>query len=74
MTVPDGFTGTALQLPHTVGGVVYLHLRDDPLPIDPATVSLAATTSTHTHTPHPLKARTNTPTEPVAAESPTPQR
>ena len=74
MTVPDGFTGTALQLPHTVGGVVYLHLRDDPLPIDPATVSLAATTSTHTHTPHPLKARTNTPTEPVAAESPTAQR
>jgi len=56
--VPDGFTGTSLTLPHPAAATIFLHLRDDPTPIDPAIVptppSLAV--SVHPHTPHaPLK-------------------
>jgi len=30
MQVPDGFAGNALQVPHPVGGSLYVKLRDDP--------------------------------------------
>ncbi len=38
--VPDGFTGNVLQVPHPAGssGTLFLKLRDDPTPIDIATV------------------------------------
>ena len=38
--VPDGFTGTVLPVPHPAGssGTLFLKLRDDPAPIDSATV------------------------------------
>ena len=32
--VPDGFTGTTLTVPHPAAYTVFLHLRDDPSPID----------------------------------------
>jgi len=32
--VPDGFTGTTLTVPHPAASTVFLHLRDDPNPID----------------------------------------
>jgi hypothetical protein len=38
VTVPDGFTGSSIALPHTAGSTLYVHLRDDPGPIDPATL------------------------------------
>lgn len=54
--VPDGFTGTTLQVPHPAGssGTLFLKLRDDPTPIDTATVPTSTapgTTGTgHMHT------------------------
>jgi hypothetical protein len=36
--VPDGFTGTSLSVPHCAGGLVYLHLRDDPAMLVTATL------------------------------------
>jgi hypothetical protein len=49
--VPDGFTGNTINLPHTVGTTLYLHLRDDPNPIDPATLPIPppATLPPHVH-------------------------
>ncbi|MEO6923560.1 MAG: hypothetical protein ABI142_07030, partial [Bryocella sp.] len=58
VTVPDGFTGTSLDLPRPVGGTIYLHLRDDPTPIDPATVPTPA--------PPPPPIRTTRPTKPLS--------
>ena len=30
ITVPEGFTGNSIQIPHPAGGVVYLRFHDDP--------------------------------------------
>ncbi len=62
--VPDGFTGTTLTVPHPAAYTVFLHLRDDPGPIDsvlfpvpplPAVAHLhhsAAAAAKPTHTSH----------------------
>jgi len=46
--VPDGFTGTTLSLPQPSAATIFLHLRDDPGPIDPAIIPTPPT-PTHTH-------------------------
>jgi hypothetical protein len=71
ITVPDGFTGNTLNLPHPVAGTVYLHLRDDPNPIDPANVPLSPGTviTAHTHNPKPT---TKSSTKPLPPASVTP--
>ena len=38
MQVPDGFAGNALQVPHPVGGSLYVKLRDDPSAINTVVV------------------------------------
>ena len=35
VTVPDGFLGASLPVPHPDGGALYLKLRDDPLMVNP---------------------------------------
>ncbi len=53
--VPDGYTGGTLQVPHPAGssGTLFLKLRDDPVPIDsatvPATTGPTQTVTGHTH-------------------------
>ena len=53
-TVPDGFTGSVLPVPHPAGsaGTLFLKLRDDPNPIDSATLPTSNTTA-QVGTPHP---------------------
>jgi hypothetical protein len=46
--VPDGFTGTTLSLPQPSAATIFLHLRDDPGPIDPAIIPTPPT-PTRTH-------------------------
>lgn len=45
--VPDGFTGNALPVPHPLGssGALFVKLRDDPAPINAATLPTASTTT-----------------------------
>jgi len=38
VSVPDGFTGTTLSIPHPTAGTLFLHLRDDPTQTDSAIV------------------------------------
>jgi len=38
MQVPDGFAGNALQVPHPVGGSLYVKLRDDPSAVNTVVV------------------------------------
>ncbi|HLH37413.1 MAG TPA: hypothetical protein VKX41_22285 [Alloacidobacterium sp.] len=38
MQVPDGFAGNALQVPHPVGGSLYVKLRDDPAAVNTVVV------------------------------------
>ncbi len=45
--VPDGFTGNSLPVPHPAGGTgtLFVKLRDDPIPVNPVTVSTSSTTT-----------------------------
>ena len=65
--VPDGFTGASLTLPHPNAATIFLHLRDDPAPIDPAIVPTppSLTASAHPHTPRPLTKPTAKPLPPA---------
>ena len=50
--VPDGYTGTTLTIPHPVASTLFLHLRDDPAPVDSANLPAppaAATPAAHAH-------------------------
>jgi hypothetical protein len=65
--VPDGFTGATLSLPQPSAATLFLHLRDDPGPIDPANVPTPPA-PVHTHiarlkppAPKPLPPATVTP-------------
>jgi hypothetical protein len=61
--VPDGYTGARLTVPHpAAGGTLFLKLRDDPAPIDSATVPAPSqpavpppTTSAHLHSSSHLR-------------------
>jgi len=45
--VPDGFTGTVLPVPHPAGGsgTLFVKLRDDPNPVNAATLPTSSTTT-----------------------------
>ncbi len=45
--VPDGFTGASLPVPHPLGagGTLFVKLRDDPSPINPATLTVSSPTT-----------------------------
>ena len=62
--VPDGFTGYTLSVPHPTANTLFLHLRDDPNPIDPAIVPFSAppapVSASHTHHSAPKPAATPT--------------
>jgi hypothetical protein len=55
--VPDGFTGSSLPVPHPAGstGTLFLKLRDDPNPVNAATIAPAGpatqASAGHSHTP-----------------------
>ena len=53
--VPDGFTGATLSLPRPSAATIFLHLRDDPNPIDPAILPTppASSSVARTHIPRP---------------------
>ena len=59
-TVPDGFTGQALLIPHPTGGTLYFKLRDDPSVVQIETVPVlrdsAATASLRPGQPNKKKA------------------
>jgi hypothetical protein len=42
INVPDGYTGATLTVPHAAAATLFLHLRDDPASVDPATIPLPA--------------------------------
>jgi hypothetical protein len=42
--VPPDFTGTQLSVPHPVGGVLYLKLRDDPATVQTLTLPVTFVT------------------------------
>jgi len=66
MQVPDGFAGNALQVPHPVGGSLYVKLRDDPSAVNTVVVP---------RKPLPQAAVTAQPTAlPVAAPAPPAQK
>ena len=45
--VPDGFTGSTLSVPHPVAaGTLFFKLRDDPKPVDSASLPAAGSTAT----------------------------
>ncbi len=48
VTVPDGFTGTTLTVPHVTAQTLFLHLRDDPATVVPADVPAPPAASTTT--------------------------
>ena len=58
MQVPDGFAGNTLQVPHPVGGSLYVKLRDDPSAVNTVTVP---------RKPLPQQASTVAPPAPAAA-------
>jgi hypothetical protein len=51
VSVPDGFTGSALSVPHPDASTMFLKLRDDPTPVDSAVlpVALPAPPPAHSH-------------------------
>jgi hypothetical protein len=44
ISVPDGYTGSTLTVPHASASTLFLHLRDDPIPIDSAIIPTAPVT------------------------------
>jgi hypothetical protein len=42
VTVPDGFLGATLPVPHPLGGTLYLKLRDNPQIVNPIALSVQA--------------------------------
>lgn len=54
VAIPDGYTGNTLTVPHPAGAnTLFLKLRDDPAPIDTASLPVPAPSvpAPHTHTP-----------------------
>ncbi|HYK35904.1 hypothetical protein [Alloacidobacterium sp.] len=66
MQVPDGFAGNMLQVPHPVGGSLYVKLRDDPAAVNTVVIPRKPV-------PPPQQASTAQPTAtPVSATVPAP--
>jgi hypothetical protein len=49
VSVPDGYTGTSLSVPHLTAATVFFKLRDDPASIQSAVLPTPASPSTHVH-------------------------
>jgi hypothetical protein len=64
MQVPDGFAGNALQVPHPVGGSLYVKLRDDPAAVNTVIVP---------RKPLPQQASTQPVAMPAAESQPKPE-
>lgn len=60
--IPDGFTGSTLQVPHPAGssGTLFLKLRDDPAPIDAVTIPTSIVPAQNGN-PHPHSASASSP-------------
>ena len=75
VSVPDGFTGATLSIPHTSAATVFFKLRDDPANIDSAILPMPAPTVAHVH--HAARREDapgqETTPEPTTAPTPTPQ-
>jgi hypothetical protein len=53
VSVPDGFTGSTLSIPHPSAGTIFFKLRDDPTSVNSAILPMPAPTVAHVHhTPH----------------------
>jgi hypothetical protein len=51
VSVPDGFTGSTLTVPHASGSTLFLHLRDDPTAVDSAMIPSPVPPPTPEHKP-----------------------
>jgi hypothetical protein len=49
VSVPDGYTGTSLSVPHLTAATVFFKLRDDPTSIQSAVLQTPASPATHVH-------------------------
>jgi hypothetical protein len=67
MQVPDGFAGNALQVPHPVGGSLYVKLRDDPSAVNTVVVPRKPLPQQASTTAQPV-------TLPVSAPAPEPPK
>jgi len=53
VSVPDGFTGSTLSIPHPSAGTIFFKLRDDPMSVNSAILPMPTPTVAHVHhTPH----------------------
>jgi hypothetical protein len=52
-SVPDGFTGATLRIPHPLQGKLYVKLRDDPGSVNVANVNVKTTPAESTEPPAP---------------------
>ncbi len=68
VTVPDGFPGEALPVPHTRGGSLYVKLRDDPSAVDRLTLVEQRLPARHRAMSHPA-----IPPQPAAPQPAAPQ-
>jgi len=49
VSVPDGYTGTSLTIPHPSAATIFFKLRDDPTSIESAVISTPVSPVTHAH-------------------------
>ena len=49
ISVPDGYTGTTLTIPHPTAATIFFKLRDNPASIDSAVLQMPASPATHVH-------------------------
>jgi hypothetical protein len=49
VSVPDGYTGTTLTIPHASAATIFFKLRDDPTSIQSAVLPAPASPATHIH-------------------------
>jgi hypothetical protein len=79
ITVPDGYTGTTLSLPHPTANTLFLRLRDDPAPVDSAIFPAPPSTAVRVHhnasKPRPAEATMapSTPAPTATTQSDAPQ-
>jgi hypothetical protein len=67
ISVPDGFTGSTLSVPHPSAGTIFFKLRDDPTSINSAILPMPAPAVAHAHhIPH----STHGDAEPSSQEAP----
>jgi hypothetical protein len=72
MQVPDGFAGNVLQVPHPVGGSLYVKLRDDPAAVNTVILPTKQESQTAQAAPAPAAALAPAPAA-TAPPSPAPQ-